>query len=277
MLSILIGVICFFQMLRPYLNNDSIVQYDLLQMFKDQDQKHKNILESLNVTSLSEDVAMKTFYTYLNFPLQSVCRVLKRVGGEWIEARGKGVDGDKFICLDNIKFGVGNCLIYSFGIANTWVFEDFFDRAGCDVYAYDHTIAFNHDTRGDSIRYFKKGLGVGKDLLRLSDIIKSNHHQEKIIDYLKIDIEYHELDTDGGLEDWIESGALENVNQVALELHLDRIHKPQPTRFIWLLDNFKKLHQMNFRLISYQVNQAMGPLEDHFYNFIEIVLMKERD
>ena len=36
---------------------------------------------------------------------------------------------------------------------------------------------------------------------------------------LQIDIEEYEF-SKGGLEDWIRSGALENVNQMALELHV---------------------------------------------------------
>ena len=35
----------------------------------------------------------------------------------------------------------------------------------------------------------------------------------------QIDIEGTEF-TDGGFKDWIQSGALENVNQIALELHV---------------------------------------------------------
>ena len=36
---------------------------------------------------------------------------------------------------------------------------------------------------------------------------------------IQIDVEGTEF-TDGGLKDWIQSGALKNVNQIALELHV---------------------------------------------------------
>ena len=39
------------------------------------------------------------------------------------------VDGDKFVCLDNI-IQSRNCIIYSFGIANDWTFEDQMDSLG---------------------------------------------------------------------------------------------------------------------------------------------------
>ena len=40
-----------------------------------------------------------------------------------------------------------------------------------------------------------------------------------IIKILQIDIEEYEF-SEGGFDDWIRSGALENVNQMALELHV---------------------------------------------------------
>ena len=39
--------------------------------------------------------------------------------------------------------------------------------------------------------------------------------------FVKIDIEGHEL---AGLPNWLETGALKNVNQLALELHLTGLH-----------------------------------------------------
>ena len=60
-------------------------------------------------------------------------RVIKRIGGKWIEAgkpMNKQVDGDKFICLDAIVKPASQCLIYSFGISNDWTFEDQMDTFG---------------------------------------------------------------------------------------------------------------------------------------------------
>ena len=53
-------------------------------------------------------------------------RVLKKIGGHWAKRQ---VDGDKYICLDNLLAG-GSCLIYSFGISKDWTFEDMLDSAG---------------------------------------------------------------------------------------------------------------------------------------------------
>ena len=57
-------------------------------------------------------------------------RVLKRVGGQWTSsAQRKQVDGDKFVCLDLI-LKKDSCLIYSFGVASDWTFEDQMDNIG---------------------------------------------------------------------------------------------------------------------------------------------------
>ena len=61
-------------------------------------------------------------------------RVLKRVGGHW-HTGGAGqatqVDGDKFVCMDQILAG-DQCIIYSFGLAADWTFEDQMDLLGTD-------------------------------------------------------------------------------------------------------------------------------------------------
>ena len=55
--------------------------------------------------------------------------ILKRVGGQWIPANRKQVDGDKFVCLDLI-LKKDSCLVYSFGINKDWTFEDQMDDIG---------------------------------------------------------------------------------------------------------------------------------------------------
>ena len=53
------------------------------------------------------------------------------------------------------------------------------------VYAYDHTIKASAN-RGKSIKYFKTGLGVGKNLKRLETLIRENNHTNSVIEYLKV-------------------------------------------------------------------------------------------
>ena len=60
-------------------------------------------------------------------------RVLKRVGGHWVSGerhKRKQVDGDKFVCLDEI-LKKNSCIVYSIGVSNDWTFDDQMDNIGC--------------------------------------------------------------------------------------------------------------------------------------------------
>ena len=63
---------------------------------------------------------------------------MKRVGGRWLDWRRTGynmqVDGDKYICMDNILTSK-SCIIYSFGINYDWTFE-----AGMCIHFFSLTI-----------------------------------------------------------------------------------------------------------------------------------------
>ena len=133
------------------------------------------------------------------------------------------VDGDKFVCMDNMVTGAP-CLIYSFGVADDWTFEDFMVHFGCKIHAYDPTVHYPPE-RGSNINFYKKGLSGAKSDTTdtLANILAENGHTDTVVEYLKIDIEEHEL---AGLPDWIATGALKNVNQLAMELHLTKLHEP---------------------------------------------------
>ena len=55
--------------------------------------------------------------------------MLKRVGGNWLSRARKQIDGDKFVCLDQL-LKKDNCIVYSFGVNNDWTFEDRMDAIG---------------------------------------------------------------------------------------------------------------------------------------------------
>jgi len=221
----------------------------------------------LEPKSLTERDAMYKFYYYISFPLQGVCRVLKRIGGSWIIRQ---VDGDKFVCMDNIMQGK-QCLIYSFGIANEYTFEAFMDSRGCEIHAYDPTVDLPAKL-GQNIQFTKLGLSntTSENMDTLANILEKNGHTDTTIEYLKIDIEGHELPA---FLNWLATGSLKNVNQMALELHLTELHKGP--KFIWLLEVLQELYKLNFRVISHEVNMVMGPAVDGLYNLVEVVFMKD--
>ena len=56
---------------------------------------------------------------------------------------------------------------------------------GCKVYAYDHTIS-SPSSRGNNIKFFKTGLGIGDNLKTLSTLVQENGHSHSQIEYLKV-------------------------------------------------------------------------------------------
>ena len=123
-------------------------------------------------------------------------RVLKRVGGQWLDwasLTAEAVDGDKFVCMDKMLLDSDRpCLIYSFGIANDWTFEDFMDYRGCEIHAHDPTVEFPAD-RGQNIRFSKLGLAkeVAPNMDTLVNILWKNGHTDILVDYLKVKMLAH--------------------------------------------------------------------------------------
>ena len=58
---------------------------------------------------------------------------------------------------------------------------------------------------------------MDKKLDTVSSILQKHNYQDSKIPYLEIDVEKAELE---GLPAWLVSGALNNVQQIATEIHL---------------------------------------------------------
>ena len=108
-------------------------------------------IDKLRKFNVSEDQVFSTtmdanhiydfFQSFVLFPHQSFCKEMKRFGG-YYRKDCKWLDGEKFICMDDIIKDVtnGECLVYSFGIKNDWSFEDAMGELGCKVYAFDGSV-----------------------------------------------------------------------------------------------------------------------------------------
>ena len=82
-------------------------------------------LEDVQKARLEDPIKAKDhFFETLNLPLQNVCQIIKKIGGDWNSECGF-VDGEKFICMELFHEALinGNCLVYSFGLADDWSFE----------------------------------------------------------------------------------------------------------------------------------------------------------
>jgi len=270
-LFFLLGFVLLFivQHNRQFLKSEQNFDEKLMKIFRLEDKSKVDDIVKKDVEKMSEKEAMSFFYRVIALPQQGICRSLKRVGGKWPHPY-IAVDGDKFVCMDNFQSN-NDCLVYSFGIANDWTFEDFIVQFGCEVFAYDPSVKYP-PARGQFIHFEQKGLAdfYSSNMNTLLNYFKTNGHLGKTVQYLKIDIESHELEC---FVDWLASGALDNVKQIALELHLTKLHTGP--KFKGLVTVLQDLYRLNFRLISYQVNLVARKVMDNYYTLMEVVFMKD--
>ena len=117
-------------------------------------------------------------------------------------------------------------------------------------------------------------------VLTLEDTIRSFGDEGKTIHYLKVDVEGHELKA---MHDWLDSGVLEVVQQIGLELHTGIVHIEKTQTANTLYQILKTLTEMKdmyrFKLIDYKSNGCVGRNGDaigHLYHtYFDIVLMKD--
>jgi hypothetical protein len=115
------------------------------------------------------------------------------------------------------------------------------------------------------------------DVVTLKESVKRMGDEGKKISYLKIDIEGSELDA---VQEWIDSGILDNVDQIGIEFHTGELFLKEEKiakKLYGLLESLKKLYILGFRIISYTPNNCVGKSQDiekRFYTFFDIVLYK---
>lgn len=136
-------------------------------------------------------------------------------------------DGNKAVCLDpGVAPVYNNCLVYSFGIRNEWSFDEAMEEYGCDVFSFDPSMDVGDHQHSARIQFYQLGLSGEnyqkgswkmRTLSSIYEMLQSKHGQ-RIIDYLKIDIEWSEWETFPQL---FESGILSKVKQLAMDVHLN--------------------------------------------------------
>ena len=195
----------------------------------------------------------------------------------------KNFTGQQFVCMDNLIKDIvnGECLIYSFGVANNWSFEDSMDELGCKIYVFDGSI--NHpERRGKNIHF--ENIFVGSQNIEtkheqtIPTIIARYGHIKTKISYMKLDIEGHEMKI---LPNTLVQGSLTGVQQIGMKLRLNN----DAERTKNLIRLLKSLYfKENFRLISYNVNGCIENVaknilkaSDGYYHLAEIVLKKITD
>jgi len=151
---------------------------------------------------------------------------------------GNKEDGGWNICAAGPYQLSAPCLVYSFGINNDWSFDDHVvQHYGCDIRAFDPSMAIGDHKRGDHIWFYKVGIS-GNDtehssprgwrLKTLESFVQFLNDSDKVIDYLKIDVEYAEWDSlETVLRDNPVNKVLSQVKQLGIEIHTIELNKGQ--------------------------------------------------
>ncbi|KAL3857857.1 hypothetical protein ACJMK2_012487 [Sinanodonta woodiana] len=193
---------------------------------------------------LSEPEAEELYYSYIQ-TIQVLCQRIVRVGSIF--------DGGKELCIDEPYKPRRPCLVYSFGINWNWDFDqDMVTLFGCEVFAFDPSMANETDffKKEPNITFHKIGLWdrhavdeKGWHLMTLKQIRKKLGHENRVIDVMKIDIDWSEWTA---LPEVITSGELGTVKQMLIEFH--SVENKET------LNVFRMLYDAGFRIFMKERN-----------------------
>ncbi|XP_064602533.1 probable methyltransferase-like protein 24 isoform X2 [Liolophura sinensis] len=216
----------------------------------------KGFLPDENTTSHLSDEMVNHLYHQYGTNIEILCHHMVRMG-----ALG---DGGWEVCDDEHVRPKHNCLVYSFGIAFDFSFDDMIARHyGCEVHAFDPSMGVSTTKRSENVTFYDLGvyganvnqmkvIHPGWSLKTLKQIRQDLQHTERPIDVLKMDIESSEWST---LTTAIADGSLNNVRQFLIELH-----NTQDTRSS--LQILKRLRNLGFRIFYAHKNPQCGKSED---------------
>ncbi|XP_006813539.2 putative methyltransferase-like protein 24 [Saccoglossus kowalevskii] len=193
------------------------------------------------------------------------CRKERRFGNPVHE------DGGWNVCMD-VDINPSDCIVYSFGIANDWSFDEDIANYGCNVYSFDPSIGLDDHKHADRIWFYNMGLYDDN----IDDLVARTNHWKKNIDVLKFDIEttehriFHQL---------IKSGILRDIKLVAFELHLSSInihkHKEDTLHVYRALKGVFELNE--FKLWEWHENEVMAKKHSrHRMTYIELYWINTR-
>jgi hypothetical protein len=200
---------------------------------------------STNVTELEE-----LFHKYVR-ETDVKCPLQMRFGNK--------EEGGWSMCFVS-PFGFKNqsCLIYSFGINHEWSFDDdVVRRYGCEVKAFDPSMGKADHRRGDKIWFYNAGIagndaennGRGWKVRTLGSFYKELNDTSKVIDYLKIDVEYSEWDAlETALRDNPVNHVLDFTKQLGLEIHTHELYGQVSTLQLYIKFSriFRELQALGF-------------------------------
>ena len=164
----------------------------------------------------------KRIHTLLHSVNPNACTKHKILKGE------NSKEPDVHICMDNIS---PPCIVYSFGIANIWIFDDFMVSQGCHVFSFDPSMKVKKHKRHENHLFEPIGIGSKSgihggpttlnnrkkkyNVLTLRDIMKRHNHEH--VTLIRMDTEYAEWDV---LQQWKNDNMFSKIDQLLIEIHM---------------------------------------------------------
>ncbi|XP_063605204.1 uncharacterized protein LOC134780410 [Penaeus indicus] len=209
--------------------------------------------------------------------LETRCRKMVRFGGTFCKGY---LDNEKYVCMDDdVLLRSRNCTVYSFGVGADTTFDDTASYYGCDVFMFDPTVngtelQMSNTKRetfypwGLSARHYKQNFTIEFDdkpsalivgeFTTYEDIRKRLSHQERDVNYLKIDIENMEWSV---LPQLVRDGHLDRVSQLAIEVHTMDIIIAPPEKVLPMLQSYwqilESLKQLGFLRAKHRFNTVL--------------------
>ncbi|KAF0298834.1 Methyltransferase-like protein 24 [Amphibalanus amphitrite] len=245
-----------------------------------------------------DDLAMlRELFTYLTKPHPRACHKKARFGGllaRSFATRHMTQDGQKYVCLDP-EFTLHTsrrCLVYSFGIATDWTFDWDMERFGCTVHAFDPSIDLASGSMNGTISFLRYGLGAtdhrdehGWQIRTLDTFVDFLGHRERVIHYLKMDVEVMEFEVLRQQVMRMRSSPLaRNVEQIGVELHMT-LFLPVWKHIDFYREMYKTfwvMQRMGYYPFYYESNPMIEAdmdvpgLDEKLVSAMEVVWMKTR-
>lgn len=185
---------------------------------------------------------------YMNSPIRYHCKHIT-TKGNW------------HICQDEPYTIKPPCLIYSFGIANDFTFDDAMAALGCEVHSFDPSMNMSDHKRGNNLQFHNLGIGSSntdgfiprrdgyvKDrqvwkMRTVKAIMEQLNHENRVIDVFKMDVEGYEW---GIMDNMMETGVLKHIRQYLLEYHLFS-NFPLTEEYVYLYKTVATFREMGFK------------------------------
>ncbi|XP_055891024.1 uncharacterized protein LOC106074906 [Biomphalaria glabrata] len=153
------------------------------------------------------------------------------------------------------------CIVYSFGIAFDFRFDDAMAKFNCTVFSFDPSMQVKDHRRGDNVHFRKLGIGAKDNaefkprldgytkpedhwnVRSLGSIMKMLGHTATSISLLKLDIEGNEWSV---LTNLLDEGILEKLPQVLIEWHIFN-DSPPHEMYPKMSEDYIRFQSLGFR------------------------------